>query len=353
MTDSSPNVVAPRGFDPNAAASPDSGVFGLPFTPDEAKVVLVPVPFEATTSYGGGTANGPELILECSKQVDLFDLDTGKPYAPGIAMLENPKEVRAWNDEAKALAVPIVESGGRDVDAAALAKVNALSEKMNDWVYQTTKQWLGRGKIVGVVGGDHSVPFGAIQAYAEKFPGLGVLHLDAHADLRDAYEGFTWSHASIMFNVVKKIPGVKKLVQVGIRDFGEAEHDMILESNGRIHTFFDARLARARLDGMPWREQVDTIVNELPHNVYLSWDIDGLEPTLCPNTGTPVPGGLTFAQAVALLEGIVRAKKNIVGFDLNEVSDGGSGSEWDGNVGARLLYKMIGWTLVSQDLLKR
>ncbi len=339
-------------FDPNAAASPDSGVFGLPFTPDDAKVVLVPVPFEATTSYGGGTANGPELILECSKQVDLFDLDTGKPYAPGIAMLENPTQVRAWNDEAKALAVPIVESGGRDVDAAALAKVNALSEKMNDWVYQTTREWLGRGKIVGVVGGDHSVPFGAIKAYAEKFPGLGVLHLDAHADLRDAYEGFTWSHASIMFNVVKKIPGVKKLVQVGIRDFGEAEHDMILESNGRIHTFFDARLARARLDGMPWREQVDTIVNELPHNVYLSWDIDGLEPTLCPNTGTPVPGGLTFAQAVALLEGIVRAKKNIVGFDLNEVSDGGSGSEWDGNVGARLLYKMIGWTLVSQNLLK-
>lgn len=339
-------------FDPNAAAAPDSGVFGLPFTPDDAKVVLVPVPFEATTSYGGGTADGPELILEASKQVDLFDLDTGKPYVPGIAMLENPEQVRAWNDEAKALAAPIVESGGLEADRDALAKVNALSEKMNDWVYQTTKQWLGKGKIVGVVGGDHSVPFGSIQAYAEKFPGLGVLHLDAHADLRDAYEGFTWSHASIMFNVIKRLPGVKKLVQVGIRDFGEAEHTMILESDGRIHTFFDARLARARLDGMPWREQVDSIVNELPHNVYLSWDIDGLEPTLCPNTGTPVPGGLTFAQAVALLEGVVRAGKKIVGFDLNEVSDGGSGSEWDGNVGARLLYKMIGFALMSQGLLE-
>ncbi len=337
-------------FDPNAPARPDSGVFGLPFTAEEAKVVLVPVPFEATTSYGGGTANGPQAILEGSRQVDLFDLDTGKPYEPGIAMLDEPAEVRAWNDEAKKLAAPIVESGGLETDVAALAQVNALSEKMNQWVYATTKHWLDKGKVVGVVGGDHSTPFGCIKAYAEKYPELGVLHLDAHADLRDAYEGFTWSHASIMFNVMKHVPNVKKLVQVGIRDFGEAEYALIRESNGRIHTFFDARLARARLDGMPWREQVDTIVAELPQHVYLSWDIDGLEPTLCPNTGTPVPGGLTFMQAVALLEGVVRAGKKIIGFDLNEVSPGADGSEWDGNVGARLLYKMIGWTLMSQGL---
>lgn len=340
-------------FDPNAAALPDSGVFGLPFTPEEAKVVLVPVPFEATTSYGGGTADGPEAILEASKQVDLFDLDTGKPYEAGISMLPMPGDVRAWNDEAKQLAAPIVASGGMEVDPAALAKVNALSEKMNDWVFQTTRHWLAEGKIVGVVGGDHSTPFGAIKAYAEKYPGLGVLHLDAHADLRDAYEGFTWSHASIMFNVITHLPNVKKLVQVGIRDFGEAEYQLIRESDGRIHTFFDARLSRARLDGMPWREQVDAIVAELPQHVYLSWDIDGLEPTLCPHTGTPVPGGLTFAQAVALLEGLMRAGKKIVGFDLNEVSPGADGSEWDGNVGARLLYKMIGWTLMSQGLSNR
>jgi agmatinase len=335
-------------FDPNAAALPDSGVFGLPFTPEEAKVVLVPVPFEATTSYGGGTADGPAAILEASKQVDLFDLDTGKPYEAGIAMLDEPAHVRAWNDEAKAAAAPIIESAGVDADAAALAKVNGFSEKMNEWVYATTKQWLERGKIVGVVGGDHSTPFGAIKAYAEKYPNLGVLHLDAHADLRDAYEGFTWSHASIMFNVLQHT-AVKKLVQVGIRDFGEAEYELIRDSNGRVHTFFDARLSRARLDGMPWREQVDAIVAELPQHVYLSWDIDGLEPTLCPHTGTPVPGGLSFAQAAALLEGLVRAGKKIVGFDLNEVAPGPN-DEWDGNVGARLLYKMIGWTLVSQGI---
>jgi agmatinase len=337
-------------FDPNAAALPDSGVFGLPCTPDEAKIVLIPVPFEATTSYGGGTVDGPAAILEGSKQVDLFDLDTGRPYEKGIAMLDEPAQVRAWNDEARALAVPIIEAAGVDADPAALAKINALSEKMNDWVYATTKHWLSKGKIAAVVGGDHSTPFGCIKAYAEKYPELGVLHLDAHADLRDAYEGFTWSHASIMFNVLQHIPNVKKLVQVGIRDFGEAEYEIIRDSEGRVHTFFDARLSRARLDGMPWREQVDSIVAELPLHVYLSWDIDGLEPTLCPNTGTPVPGGLSFQQAVALLEGVCRAGKKIVGFDLNEVSPGSEGSEWDGNVGARLLYKMIGWTLMSHGL---
>ncbi|MBL8922674.1 MAG: agmatinase family protein [Myxococcaceae bacterium] len=332
-------------FDPNAAAAPDSGVFGLPFTPEDSKVVLIPVPFEATCSYGGGTADGPAAILEASKQVDLFDLETGRPYEAGIAMLAESAEVRAWNDAAKAAAKPIIESGGAVADAAALETVNRLSEQLNGWVYDTAKHWLAKRKIVGVIGGDHSTPFGAIKAYAEAFPGLGILHLDAHADLRRAYEGFTYSHASIMHNVMERLPGVKKLVQVGIRDFGEAEYEYLQSSNGRIHTFFDARLAHARLDGMPWREQVDMIVDELPNRVYLSWDIDGLEPVLCPHTGTPVPGGLTFHQACTLLEGVARAGKTIVGFDLNEVAPGPAGDQWDGNVAARLLYKMIGWTL--------
>ncbi|MEW6431060.1 MAG: agmatinase family protein [Myxococcota bacterium] len=334
-------------FDPNAAALPDSGIFGLPHSPDEAKVVLIPVPFEATTSYGGGTADGPAAIFEASKQVDLFDLDTGKPYEGGIAMLEIPAQVRAWNDEARKLAAPIIAEAGAQKGDPRLGPIDALCEKMNAWVYETTKHWLSKGKLVGLIGGDHSTPYGCIQAHAERYPDLGILHLDAHADLREAYEGFTWSHASIMFNVMARLPKVKKLVQVGIRDFAEAELRMIQDSGGRIHTFFDARLQKARLDGMPWREAVDAIVAELPQRVYLSWDIDGLDPTLCPHTGTPVPGGLSFAMAQGLLEGLHRAGKQIIGFDLNEVAPG-AGDEWDANVGARLLYKMIGWALLSQ-----
>ena len=316
-------------FDADAPAAPDSGIFGLPHTPQDAKVVLIPVPFEATTSYGGGTADGPMTILAASRQVDLFDLDTGKPYEVGIAMLPESEEVRQWNNEAKRMAAPIIASGGVGDHRAALKEVNERCEKMNEWVYQTTKRLLSEGKRVGLLGGDHSTPFGCIRAHAEKYPGMGVFHLDAHADLRDAYEGFTWSHASIMFNVVMKIPDVKKIVQVGIRDFGEAEFELIEESDGRIETFFDANLGRSKLGGMAWRELVDNMVSVLPQQVYLSWDIDGLDPTLCPHTGTPVPGGLSFHEAVSLLEGIARAGKKIVGFDLNEVAPGPTEHSWN------------------------
>lgn len=335
-------------FDPNAAALPQSGVFGLPHTPEEAKVVLIPVPFEATASYGVGAAGGPKAILEASRQVDLFDLDTQRPYEAGIAMLPISTHIHAVSDDAQKIAQPLMAAGGGIIGDPRLMRVNVCCAQMNAWVYDVTKHWLQQGKIVGLVGGDHSTPFGCIQAHAERFEDLGILHLDAHADLRDSYEGFAWSHASIMFNVIQRIPKVKKLVQVGIRDFSESEFDLIAASQGRIHTFFDARLQRARLDSMPWREAVDSIVDQLPKNIYLSWDIDGLDPTLCPHTGTPVPGGLSFDQAVGLLEGIDRAGKQIVGFDLNEVVPGPVGHTWDANVAARLLYKMIGWTLLTQ-----
>jgi agmatinase len=194
------------------------------------------------------------------------------------------------------------------------------------------------------------VPYGSIQAHAERHSGMGLLHIDAHADLREAYEGFTWSHASIMYNVVTRIPGVARLVQVGIRDLSEAEHGIIKNSGGRVVTHFDPELARRKLSGEPWSAQVDRIVADLPPNVYVSFDIDGLDPTLCPHTGTPVPGGLSFHEAMALIAGVVRSGRRIVGVDLNEVVPGPEGDEWDGNVGARVLYKLIGWMLVSQGI---
>ncbi len=339
-------------FDPSAAASPDSGIFGLPHSPQEAHVVLIPVPFEATTSYGGGTSEGPHAVLQASRQVDLFDVETGRPYERGIALLPESEDLRAWNTRAKERAQPVIEAGGvhsddRELHAAA-AEVNELCEKMNAFVYRTTRTWLEQGKRVGAVGGDHSISFGCIQAHAEKYPGLGVLHLDAHADLRNAYEGFTWSHASIMYNVVQRLPGVKSLVQVAIRDMSQEEHHLIEASQGRVRAFFDATLQHQRFDGVPWNRQVDEIVSTLPEHVYLSFDIDGLDPVLCPHTGTPVPGGLSFPEANALIAGVVRSGRTIVGFDLTEVAPDPEGGEWDGNVGARLLYKMIGWMLKSQ-----
>jgi agmatinase len=339
-------------FDPNAAAAPDAGVFGLPHTPEEAGVVLIPVPFDATTSYRKGAADGPAAIFEASKQVDLLDLETGKPYEPGIAMLEPHVDVARWNAEARDLGQRVIDVGG-DLGGdpaleAALARVNEISARVDQVVYEEAERWLDAGKIVGLVGGDHAVPFGTIRAHAERWPGLGVLHFDAHADLRVAYEGFARSHASIMHNVLADLPAVAKLVQVGVRDLCEQELDAIVGSNGRVTTFFDVDLARARRDGEPFTAVAARIAEALPKQVYVSFDIDGLDPALCPNTGTPVPGGLRFDEATAVLEAVVKSGRTIVGFDLNEVAPGGDDDEWDANVGARMLYKLIGWTLVSQ-----
>lgn len=340
--------VLPADFDPDGPAPASSGIYGLPFAPEDSKVVIVPVPFEATTSYGGGTSKGPEAVLEASKQVDLFDQETGRPYAAGIAMLDVPKDVARWNRDAKKIAAAVIEKGGAVDKAtrAAAAKVNAYGERMNEWVYARTASLLEEGKMAVILGGDHSAPYGAIRAYAEQYPGLGILHLDAHADLRDAYEGFTWSHASIFNNVMRRIDGVGKLVQVGVRDLGQAERRMIDESGGRIVTFYDAELAARKEQGTPFAALADEIVSRLPGDIYLSWDIDGLDPTLCPGTGTPVPGGLSWNEAIGLLRAIERSGKRIVGLDLCEVSPGET--EWDANVGARLLYKMIGFALLTQ-----
>ncbi len=336
-----------RQFDPDAPAGPDSGIYGLPFSPEESRVVILPVPFEATTSYGGGTSEGPAAVLTASRQVDLFDYETGKPYESGIAMLPIPAEVEGWNREAKASAAPIIEAGGAgDEFVEQLSHVNRIGEALNAWVREQTSALLDSGKMAVILGGDHSVPYGAIQAYAERYPGMGILHLDAHADLRDAYEGFTWSHASIFHNVMTKVPAVGKLVQVGVRDLGRAEREVIRGSGGRIETVFDADVARRRDSGTPFAEIADEMVAHLPEVVYLSWDIDGLDPTLCPGTGTPVPGGFSWNDAIALLRALVRGRKTIVGMDLCEVSPGDT--EWDANVGARLLYKMIGFALLTQ-----
>jgi len=178
---------------------------------------------------------------------------------------------------------------------------------------------------------------------------MGVLHIDAHADLRRAYEGFVWSHASIMYNVATRIPQVSKLVQVGIRDYCGEELDFAKASKGRVVTHFDALLSRERAGGTPWLKQCQRIVRALPREVYVSFDIDGLDPALCPHTGTPVPGGLGFHQAFELVGELVRSGRRIVGLDLNEVAPGADGDEFDANVGARVLYKLIGWALLSQE----
>ena len=337
-------------MDPSGPAV-GGGIYGLGSTPEQAAVVLVPVPWEATVSYGSGTAGGPEAILRASRQVDLLDRETGRPYDGGIAMLPIPSDVRGWSDAARALALPVIDAGGAAGDPGrerAVKEVDALGDRMNAWVAAQAGSWLAHGKLVGVVGGDHSVPFAAIREVARNHPGLGVLHIDAHADLRAAYEGFRWSHASIMYNVLREIPEVARIVQVGVRDYGDEEDLLIRDQPERLRTYFDPDLRRELLDGETWRRLVGRIVADLPQEVYVSFDIDGLDPALCPHTGTPVLGGLSFPEVCALLRTLVESGRQIVGFDLCEVAPDPQGGEWDGNVAARVLYKLIGFARLSR-----
>jgi agmatinase len=340
-------------FNPSDAASADSGIFGVPVTKDNSLIHLLPVPWDVTTSYGVGASDGPELILQASEQVDLFDLEVGNSWRAGYFMKDIPKDLKELNKIMKAKAQELLhlradQEGNLALQEKMQIEINAACERMSSWVYEQSQQILKDGKILGLVGGDHSTPFGAIKAVSEKHNGqIGILHIDAHADLRCAYQGFEHSHASIMYNVMTKIRP-QKLVQVGIRDFCEEEYDFIQHHPKAIKTFFDLENKKRLLKGESWAKIADEIIQELPDKVYISFDIDGLDPALCPHTGTPVAGGLSLDQVFFLFHQLAESGRQIVGFDLNEVSSGGEeldSVEWDGNVGARVLFKLCGWAV--------
>ncbi len=342
----------------NDTALSESGIFGLNFTEAEAQLCLLAVPWEATTSYGDGASNGPEIIFQASHQVDLFDIETGTQYEKGYFMPPISDEWRHASKHTKSQVQAVVASlhEGAVPDPKLLMSVNAKSQELNSWVHAQTQKWLKQNKMVGLVGGDHSSPFGFIQALSEKYGrDFGVLHIDAHADLRDAYQGFEFSHASIMHNVITKL-NPKKLVQVGIRDFSPDENAFIESRPQQIKTYFDLLLKRRLFRGENWQNLCDEIVGQLPDKVYVSFDIDGLSPEFCPHTGTPVPGGLSFDQVLCLFASLHESGKKIIGFDLNEVASPNDSmgdfseraiAEWDGNVGARILFKLCGWAMLS------
>lgn len=343
---------SPKKFDPTTTISSDFGIFGIPLSEEECRVVLLPVPWEVTTSYGKGASNGPRIIREASEQIDLFDFETKNAYEVGYFMKPISEKWMEENKKYKALAQKVIQMRTEQSDDLKqidqlVAEVNQASEKLTKWVYEETKKILSAGKLFGLVGGDHSTPLGAIQAICETHPDMGILHIDAHSDTRVAYQGFTQSHASIMYNVMNLPKKPKKLVQVGIRDFCEEEYNYV-QNHSDIKTFFDIQLKQRLLKGESWASIASDIVSELPQKVYISFDIDGLDPHYCPSTGTPVIGGLSTDQVFFLFNLISQSGRKIVGFDLNEVSSGeAEQAEWDGNVGARILYKLCSWSVVT------
>ena len=303
-----------KTFDPDGVGVDNGTYFGLPFDPETAELVLVSAPWDVTVSYGAGTAYAPDAIIEASTQLDFHDPLAPGAWRRGIATADVDYALQESSQRLRVDASRVIdhlEGGGSPDDEYVVRKLRRVNEgcaAMNANIEEQASRWLDAGKTVGLVGGDHSTPYGLIRALGRRHESFGILHIDAHCDLREAYEGFEYSHASIMFNVLRDVPQVSRLVQVGVRDFSAGE------------------AARAE--------------------VYVSFDIDGLSFENCPHTGTPVSGGLTFNQAVWLLAEVVRSGRRIIGFDMVEVTPA-SDDRIDAITGARILWKLCGLTLRS------
>ena len=335
-------------FDVNGPGLPGQ-LFGLPFTPETAQLIIIPVPWEATVSYRRGTAKGPAAILKASQQIDFFVREIPEAWKMGISMLPVPIEIELESNRLRTLVGQFHSNKNNEEGALISSKMNEATENLNIYVKKTVQNYLNEGRLVGLLGGDHSTSLGFIRALSEKHDRFGILQIDAHADLRKAYQGFTYSHGSVMYNAMK-IPAVTRLIQVGIRDVCEEEVQMMKRGMGRVKTFFDDDLKMQISNGKSWASMCEGMIKELPEKVYISFDIDGLDPKLCPNTGTPVPGGLEFYQAQALIKTIATSGRRIIGFDLSEVAPGDQ-DDWDANVGSRILWQLCNWTGVSNRIL--
>jgi agmatinase len=341
-------------FDPNAVGNPNNNIFGLPFTEEDARLVILPVPWEVTVSYGAGTSRAAEHVFKCSKQVDLFDTDGHFGWKQGFYMLDIDRKILMKSDYLRKEAELYIDyiSKGESVEknkfmCKSLKEINEGSAMMNQWVYDHSKALLEKDKLVGLLGGDHSTVLGFMMALGEKHGSFGVLQIDSHCDLRKGYEHFTYSHASVMYNALQEIPALQKLVQIGIRDFCEEEWQVITNSNGRIVTYLDKQIKERQYEGETWKQLTDEIVNQLPEKVYLSFDIDGLDRKSSPNTGTPVIGGFETEQIFYLLKKINESGRKLIGFDLVEIGVGQN--DWDSNVGAHILWRLCNLFVQNQS----
>lgn len=263
---------------------------------ETSKIVLLPVPFDKTTTYGKGTDKGPEGLIEASRNLELYDIETdSEVYKKGIHTAE--------------------------------AIVADTSEKMLQETYEATKKLLAKGKFVGVLGGEHSISSAPIRAFAEHYPGLTVLQFDAHADLQPAYEGNPLSHASVMARV-KEMKNVKKIVSVGIRSMSSEELPLVDKDN----TFYAHALTGN------WMDQV---IARLDGPIYITFDIDAFDSSLMPSTGTPEPGGLFWNETLQLLKKVIK-EKNVVGFDVVELAPNSNNAAPD-YLAAKLVNKILSY----------
>lgn len=263
---------------------------------DKAKIVVLPVPYDGTSTWIKGADHGPAAILEASANMELYDIETdSEVYKKGIYTAKAVKE-------------------------------NASPEKMTQAVYKNALKHIENNKFVVTVGGEHSVSVGTIQAHAETYNNLTVLQFDAHTDMRPEYEGSMYNHACAMSRAVECCP----VVQVGIRSMDVTEKKYINPKR----VFF----AEKRLSNPDWTKEV---LNLLSENVYLTIDLDAFDPSIMPSTGTPEPGGLFWYEVLSLIKQ-VNNKCNIVGFDVVELCPNKFNKAPD-FLAAKLIYKILSY----------
>lgn len=274
---------------------------------ETAHVVVVPVPFDATTCYRPGTREGPQAIIDASRNLELYDTELRRcPCDVGIHTLR------------------------------AVEPVMGNATAMTNRIEQVTGSVLDRGKFVATLGGDHSISIGVIRAFAARYPQMSVLQIDAHTDLRDSYEENPLSSATIMHRVLDVCP---RTAQVGMRSISEPEMRLIEERKLPLWLASDIAARGFRGD----RGWIDEVVAALGDEVYITFDIDAFDPSLVPGTGTPEPGGLSWYEVMDLL-GAVAAQRKIIGFDVVELSPLVEGHV-SPVVAAKLVYKLIGLAL--------
>lgn len=300
-------------------------IFGLNIDRSDASLILLPVLWEGTASYHKGTRFAYKSILEASYFIDLYQSYFKDTYKAGIFMDRSIKDFSTPED-------------------TSFESINPISETINEYVYKYSKSILNSNRFIGLIGGEHSIPYGLVKALTEiHSDSFSILHIDAHHDLRASYEGYKFSHASIMYNIFNDFPDLN-IVSYGVRDYSQSEYNLASLSS-RISTFYDSFDSYSKEDFL---SNINKILQLLKDKVYISFDIDGLEPSCCPSTGTPVPGGIPFSYAKYLLSCIGHSK-TVIGFDLCEV--GVSSNLFDENTAARILYELCGCVVFSNKIL--
>lgn len=317
--------------------------FGENTSPADADLVIVSAPWSVTSDYGRGATYTPDAVIDASVDSNLYDVESGFSAEGRVATAVINYNIQESSEH---LGRDAERVANRAFDGVTLEyatrKVKHINEGFADMhasVYKQTKHWVSEGKTVAVVGGDHSVSFGAIKAVAEHYKEVGVLFIDAHADFACNDKVFPYTHRSIARNIVEEIPSVSRLVEVGVRDIDKSEMEALLAAE-KVELFLAEKVAGKRFEGESWGNICREIVDKLPQKVYVSLDIDALKIEFCTHTNMPVPGGMTFDEVVYLVNCVVKSGRQIVGFDITEVVSN-IDDKMDAIVAVRLLTKMI------------